>query len=321
MRILNYDELSPSMEQDRTLSNIAAFGGVLSPQRIEVIRRNLKLFSDYVGVFAVEGDRLLGHVYVLRIPYTFRDGPELISGIASVGTRPDVGRSGVARALLTEAHRRECAAGLRFAALWTNRSWGAHNLYETLGYRDVYSSPWVVRSPRHPRTLKRPVPGLRFARPSDLDEIDKLHDQVATGRLGYCRRPFGFTRASVQMGNIDPEKNLLVYRKGGRLLGYAHLDRNSNRVICSELVAESAGASKSLIAGLNRVTRGTPLSFQHTFVSDHPELFRDAAFASIPIGWYVMMGASFARSWTQDEAIRQFATNDPRFLCLGGDRF
>lgn len=320
MRIVTYPELSPSMERDRTLSNLAAFGGVLSPARIDVVRR-LGILSDYVGVFAVDDDRLLGHVYVERIPYTFREGTELISGIVAVGTRPDARRSGVARALLSEAHRREREAGLRYAALWTNRSWGAHALYEQLGYRDVYSSPWVVVSSSPSRAARLRPPRARFGTRSDLDDIDRLHDRLATDRLGYCRRPLGFTRAEVRIGGLDPSRNLIVVRKGGRLIGYARLDRNSQRVICGELVAESAPVARALLVRAKHVARGIPLAFQHTLVADHPELFHGRDVTSVPLGWYVMMASALGRTWTQEGAIRQFATDDPRFLCLAGDRF
>ena len=133
MRVLPYDELSPPMHRDRALLHLSAFGGVFLSREIALMRRKLPTFSDYVGLFAVEGARVLGQLYVLRLPYEFSDGPGTISGIAGVATRPDVGRTGIARRLLTEAHRRERRAGQRYCSLWTNRSWGAHALYESLG--------------------------------------------------------------------------------------------------------------------------------------------------------------------------------------------
>jgi len=317
MRILTYEELSPELERDRSVVNMAAFGSVFSREYIELLRR-LGFVSEYVGVFAVERNRVLGHIFVLRIPFAFPAGPETISGIAAVGTRPDVGRTGVARALLTDAHRREREAGLRHAALWTNRSWGAHGLYEKLGYRDVYSSPAVVLPPGGGG---RRGPTLHFAKPSDLDEIDRLHNRMAEGRLGYCYRPVGTLRADRRLHYIDPATDILVARRRGRLAGYATVDRSPRRVICGEIVATAGITKRSLIAGVERVAKGLPCAFQHTPVRDSPELFRSRGSLTIPVSWYGMLGANLSREWTTKEAVREFATQDPRFICLAGDLF
>ncbi|MFZ1022518.1 MAG: GNAT family N-acetyltransferase [Thermoplasmata archaeon] len=321
MRFLTYDELSSSMETDRTLLHLAAFGGVFPRRAIELWRRRAKTAADYVGLFAAEGDALLGQVFVLRIPYVFREQTDVITGIGAVATRPDQGRSGIARSLLIEVHRREREAGIRFSALWTNRTWGAHALYEKLGYRDVYSSPWVVHAGETSRGSAPRSRELRRARPADLAGIDRLHDRVATGRLGFCRRPAGFSRTAVLSGWIDPAKNLIVAGANRELLGYAHLDRSPQRVVCGELVASSTAVQRSLVGEVQRTARGLPFAFQHTVVTDAPELFHDSGYSKAPRSWYGLMGNALGREWAPQDAIRQFATDDRRFLCLAGDRF
>jgi GNAT superfamily N-acetyltransferase len=321
MRILTYDELSPRMQFERKLVNMASLGGIFSDREVGVVRNLWKCSSEYVAVFAVEKERVLGHIFVLRMPYTFRDGAEPIGCIAAVGTRPDVGRSGIARALLEDVLRREKEAGIRYTALWTNRSWGAHALYEKLGYRDVYSSPWVVRVPEERRRKTRVAGGVTVGRKEDLAEIDELHRRQAAGRIGYCYRPKGFSRGSAQLGFLDPGKNLLVARKKGVLVGYAHVDRNIFRTICGELVAESSLTARTLCAEIVRRYGKDPVAFQHTWVTDRARLFASAGYARIPIGWYVMLGQAIGRTWSQREAVQQFATDDPRFICLAGDRF
>jgi predicted N-acetyltransferase YhbS len=320
MRILAFDELDHSMDLDRTLIHLAAFGGVFPTRAVDILRR-LKSLADYVGVFAVEKGRVLGQVFVLRIPYAFRDGPGMVSGIAAVGTRPDRGRVGIARSLLAEVHRREREAGLECVSLWTNRSWGAHGLYEKLGYRDVYSSPWVVSAPRVAgrRSVRRH--GLRPARLSDLTAIDRLHDLLAEDRLGFYRRPKGFSRAKVRLAVLDPAKNLVVAWRGGEIVGYAHLGQNPHHVICGELVAESTAARRSLISEVERSSKEVPIAFQHTLVTDTPGIFQGPGYSTTPEGWYVMMGGALGRDWTQRQAVDQFATKDPKFICLAGDRF
>ena len=321
MRVLPYDELSPPMHRDRALLHLSAFGGVLPSREIALLRRKLPTFSEYVGLFAVEGGRVLGQLYVLRIPYEFSDGPGTISGIAAVVTRPDMGRTGIARRLLTEAHRRERRAGQRYCSLWTNRSWGAYALYESLGYRDVYAPPWTVHFPTGARPGGRLPKGVRAGRVTDLRALERLHDRTAEGRLGFRPRPPGTLLLDHRLRHLDPKENLLVASEGGALTGYAHLNRSPQRLICGELVAASPTARRALVEGVVRAAGGLPAAFQHTFVSDAPELFPQPPFAPGSGGWYVFMGCELGRAWDTSEARARFGTEDPRFLCLAGDLF
>jgi GNAT superfamily N-acetyltransferase len=318
MRFLTFDELNPSMEVDRTLIHFASFGGTF-PRRSVLAWRRSKALADYAGIFAVEKGRLIGQTFVLRIPYSFRQRTELVSGIAAVGTRPDRGRAGVAHAILTEIHRREREAGIRYSTLWTNRSWGAHGLYEKLGYRDVYSSPWTVHAPLSTRPGKSR--NVRPARRSDLAELERLHSREAKGRLGFLRERKGDLTTAVSLGELDPGKELMVVRSRGRIRGYAHLESTPYRVICGELVAVSRGDRRSLIAEVQRRAGRRPFAFQHTPVTDTPELFRGGGYAAAPRGWYALMANALGRTWTPRAAISEFATTDPRFLCMSGDRF
>jgi GNAT superfamily N-acetyltransferase len=313
------DELTPSMEIERNLLHLAAFGGVFPRSSIELYRRRSDGFADYVGLFAVERGRLVGQMFVLRIPFTFAEGTERVTGIAAVGTRPDRGRAGVARRLLTEVHRREREAGIRYTTLWTNRSWGAHRLYEKLGYRDVYSSPWAVHGPST-RRLGRSR-GVRPARRSDVLSVERLHTTQARGRLGFVERPREVLRIGLAAHDFELGPDLIVCRSGRKLQGYAHLEATRNRVLCGELVAVSPAARRSLVREVERRAGKRPFAFQHTVVTDAAALFRGRGYAFVPQGWYVFMAGSLARTWSSREAIARLGTRDPRFLCLAWDRF
>jgi GNAT superfamily N-acetyltransferase len=319
MRFLTFDELTPSLETDRMLIHLTSFGGAFPRRSIDVWRRRTKNFADYVAVFAVERGRLLGQTFVRRIPYSFPGGTEIVSGIAAVGTRADRGRAGVARAVLTEVHRLEREAGIRFSTLWTNRSWGAHNLYEQLGYRDVYSSPWVVHAPT--TDALRPPPGVRPARAADLGEVERLHAQQANGRLGFLREPNGYLSVAMAAREFDPAKELIVRRNGGWLEGYAYIDTNPYRTICGELVAISRAARQAIVSEVQRRAKRTTFAFQHTPVTDCPELFRGRGFSTVGTDWFRLMVHAFDRSFTERGAAAKFGTHDSRFLCMAGDRF
>ena len=321
MRILTFDELPAALEPSRALLQMIAFSSFYTRTEMRVWRQKTRRMADYAGVFAVEGDRVLGEVYVLRIPYTFPEGTELIGGLATVTTNPDERRSGIAAALIREAHQRERDAGIRYVTLWTNPSWGAHALYEKLGYRDVYSSPWAVRQRTSRVPLRRRARGIRFARPSDLEAIEQLHDRSAEGRLGFCRRPKGSLRAMALVGRLDPKRQLLVYRVAGELVGYAYLDRTPQRTGCGELVAATFPGRRALFDEVVRLTGRAPCAFQHSVVTDAPEFFRGRDFARSRGSWWGWMATEVGRDWTATEAVDRLTTNDPRFLCYSGDRF
>jgi GNAT superfamily N-acetyltransferase len=319
MRFLTFDELTPEMEVDRTLLHLASFGGTFPRRSINLLRRRLKAMPEYAAIFAAERGRLLGQTYVLRVPYTFRDGTEMVTGIAGVGTRPDRRRAGVARAILSEIHRREKEDGIRFSTLWTNRSWGAHRLYEKLGYRDVYASPWAVHAP-----LERSPPprrGARAGRRSDLPELERLYARFAEGRLGFTQRPTGSFSGAAAAGELDPTTDMVVFRSRGKLRGYALLESTRWRTICGELVADSGATRRALVSEVERRARRRPFAFTHTAATDAPELFRGRGFSIVPTGWYVLMACSLGGHWTSRAALSQFATDDRRFLCLSWDRF
>jgi GNAT superfamily N-acetyltransferase len=321
MRFLTFDELTPSMDADRLLVHLASLGGAADRRAVALWRRRSNLLAEYVGVFAVDRGRVVGQTLVKRLSYTFPDGTEPIGAIASVGTRPDRARAGIARQLLTEVHRRELDAGIRYVSLWTNLSWGAHRLYEKLGYRDAYLFPWAVRPPA-PASTRSPLRGrARPGRVTDLPELERLHERRARGRLGFCHRPVGSFRFAVATRELDPVREMIVVRENGKITGYALLQSNSYRTVCGEMVASSDRVRATLVGEIERRAKGAAVAFNMTPVSDTPELFRRRGYTTMDRGWYVFMTAPLRGEWTAREAVKRFASHDPRFLCLMGDRF
>jgi len=320
MRLLTFDELPPDLEPGRLLVHLSALGGVANRRSIDLWRRRSDLLADYVGVFAVAGGEVLGQTLVRRLAYRFPDGAETIGAIASVATRSDRARRGVARAILDDVHRREREAGIRFAALWTNPSWGAFRLYETLGYRTVHSLPWGVHVPRGGRR-GRLARDLRPAWPSDLADLEELHDRLAAGRLGFFRRARHALEVLHATHELEPTKELLLARDDGRAVGYAHYQTNPYRVLCGELVATSRAVERRLAAALERHAGELPTVIHGTAVRDAAALWRQRGYRTIPSSWWALMGASLERTWSAKEALATFATADPRFLCQSGDRF
>lgn len=196
---------------------------------------------------------------------------------------------------------------------------GAHVLYGTLGYRDVYAPRWVVHAPGGAASPR--ARGVRPARREDLADIERLHARYSHGRLGFLREPNGYLAVAAAAREIDPAKEIVLLRTAGRLQGYAHVDSNPYRTTCGELVGISLAARRTLVSEVQRRSRRTPLAFQQTPVTDSPELFRHHGYSAVQTGWYVLMASALGRTWSQRAAVGQFATNDRRFLCMSGDRF
>jgi len=319
MKLLTFDELSDGQHTDRSLVQMAAFGGTFDRRRVEIWRRRTKVLADYVGIFAVDRGTVVGHAFVQRIPYTFPGGTETITGIASVATRSDRARAGVARLVLEEIHRREREAGIHHAALWTNQSWGAHRLYEKLGYRDVYVPVLAVRAPRAPE--RRPArPTVRAARASDLDGIEAIHARFGQGRLGFARRPAGVLRVAVAAGELRPAEILLA-RDAGRTLGYAVVDTGRLQTTCGELIGATARARIALARAVEHKGRAGTVTFRDSAVEVLRPWLRGRGYAIAPVGWFVLMGCTYGRADSARAACREFGTDRPGFLCFTGDRF
>ena len=320
MRFLTFDELPESTDSGRALVNLAAFGSVAERRGIDLWRRRTSALSDYVGVFAVEHGIVVGQTFVFRIPFAFPHGTEIVSGLAGVSTRLDRARSGIAHRILDEVHRREREAGIGYCTLWTNRSWGAHRLYEKIGYRDIYTPPIAVRVPDPPRKSASDRT-VRPGRRTDLPEIEALHARFAEGRRGFARRVPGIARVAAAAGELRPKEQVLVMVDNGRLSGYAVVDASRNRIVCGELVALSAARRVSMARSLENRAGGAAVVFRDSVVPDLDMWLRRRSYAVAPAGWFGLMGWEIGRTRSSSALVREFGTEDPRFLCMSGDRF
>jgi GNAT superfamily N-acetyltransferase len=319
MKILTFDELSISDDPGRALVSLAAFGEFRDRRAVELSRRPASWLAEYVGVFAVDQGAVVGQMFVERVPYTFPHGTETVSGIAGVTTRLDHARGGIARQLLEEVHRRERAAGIRHSILWTNRSWGAHRLYEKIGYRDVYAPPLAVRIlplPRHRSGGAR----VRTARRSDFRAIEGLHARSGEGRWGFAQRPARFARREAATGGFRAE-DVLIALDRGEPSGYAVVGDRRGQARCGELVASSSSARNRLCASVEARASAGSFTFWDGVVNDMGPELRRRGYVVSAAGWFGLMASELGRERSRAELVREFGTSDPRFRCFSGDRF
>jgi GNAT superfamily N-acetyltransferase len=318
MRLLTWDELPSSLEPQRAALTLAAFSGAVERRTVEHLRGRPGGPPEYVGIFAVERGRLLGEALVLRIPYRTVHGVTTVAGIASVTTHASAARRGVARAILEEVHRRERAAGIEIALLWTSPSWFAHRLYETLGYRDVYTPSLAVR------LLPRIAPrvrsdSLRPASTALLADLERLHAEVTRNAPGFSARPPAFLRTARRAGR--PLTGLLTYRRGGRIAGYAVVLAERGQARCVELVAVPGEEERLLAAVERRVAPGLFVVGNSPADSLRRTLRRRGYFVSARGDWRTLMACPLGGARPPSVLRRELGVDRPDFVCQGLDRF
>jgi GNAT superfamily N-acetyltransferase len=277
--------------------------------------------AEYYAVYAVEDGTILSRVEVTRPRFTTEDAPQTVAGIADVSTRPDAVRRGLAGKLLEEVHRREAELGYHWAILWTRRSWGAHRLYERLGYRDVHSPASALRPLPHRRRRRLPkgytwVPAQR----QDAARIERLFAGATRGRLGFVPRPRGSIALKFELGWRVPENHrILSYR--GLPVGYAYLNVSPFHVGTSEVLVEAPEHAGPMIEALEATAKGGSFSLANTtFIRDAEQEFRRRGYAIYPSAHLTLMAKSLASDGRTPEDL-EVVCRDRRFSCHRGDVF
>ena len=279
-------------------------------------------FADYLGLVVVEGPEVLAQVMVGHYRLTTARGTEEFAGIENVVARPDALRRGLGTALLSEVHRREAESGHRWALLWTQRSWGAHRLYERLGYRDIYSPPTAIRPPGRTRADRLP-PGfrLRAARDRDAPLLASLLRRATRSRWGFRDRFGAAFRARFALGWRNAKDHHVLLRRGSPV-GYFSGEENSRAVEVNEGVVEAPEWLPALLDGMQSQARGRWLELGcTTLVNDAEALLKERGFALAPNCHKTLMArALFERAAPNVSELRR-VTEDARFTCHRGDMF
>ncbi len=322
IEILEFGELRRSAE-----SQVAALDASDNDPSLDrrAVRRAARLgqpYAPYVALFAVERGEILSRVGVIRREMVTAAGRLRFTGITDVVTRPDAGRRGLAARLLRAVHRRERSAGMPWTFLWTRRSWGAHRLYETLGYEDLLSLPVAVVKLRRGQRPRRPAGfSLQRARATDAGRIEAVFHAATRGRLGYPQRRPGTLRLRFSMGWRKPEEHLIL-RHGRTAVGYAYATEGPHHVAVHEALVTDPSHQAILLDLLERLGGDRFLGFTSTtFVNDAAPDLRERGFTIWPSSHAVLMGRSLERVSRSDRAAVKDVFRDPRLSCHRGDMF
>jgi GNAT superfamily N-acetyltransferase len=320
MKLLTFDELPESADAGRAMVHMAAFGGFLPRKTVATWRRRSSFVPDYVGIFAVERGQVLGQVFVQRFAYTFPHGTETVSGPAGVATRRDFARAGIARRMLEEVHRREREEGIAYSTLWTNRSWGAHRLYDELGYRDIYEPPFAVHVGPRPRPSPSKI-RVRGGRRADIEALESLHERFAAGRWGFAHRERGRLTLAADTHEVRLKEQFLVAVERGVPVGYAQVDVTPFRTVCGELVARPPRVRARLAEAVEARAGAGAVAFRDSVVDTLRPRLRRRGYVEAPAGWFGLMGMPFGRTARRATVVRAFGAGSSKFLCFTGDRF
>lgn len=275
------------------------------------------------SLLAVEGDQVLGRVDTSAHSYTTPAGREVVTWLSGVVTRPDAVRRGIATALLAEAHRRARRNGHRWVFLWTHRPWVAHELYEALGYRDVYSPPAALRRiPRAPRAVLPAPYRMRKLRPAEIPLLERLLREASRGRYGFVPRFRHSFRVRFQLGWRRVADYRMLFR-AGRAVGYAYVPSTRYASTANEVVVNRAEHARAFLLGLERESAGRTLALDRTtFITDHEGLLRERGYAVFRVAHPTVMAIALrprTRASTSADPAR--VCQSPRFVFHGGDVF
>ena len=321
MKILDFDELPESLYPQVAAIRWLDREGPQDAAIVRRLRREGFPATDYFGVYAVEGGELLSRIEALSLPWRSGGAPQTVLGISDVLTRPDAVGRGFARRLLVELHRREAARGRRWSFLWTRRTWGAHRLYEKLGYRDVYSPPSALR--KVPANVSgRLPPGLSWRRATarDLGRIERLLWSATRDRLGFVPRWPGSFRLRHRLG-WRPASTHRLLMDSGRPDGYVHVTTELNTVEAHEVVVEDQRNTDAMIAALERESAGRWLAYGSTsFAWDNRVRLASRGYDFYAQNHITLMARPLGRA-TRGERPASEVAMDPRFSCHRGDHF
>lgn len=321
IEVREWEALTPRQREGVALLDVGDNDPAWFMDRLMGYRVGGGRLRDYLPLFAVEGGEVLARVSTIRSDFRTHHARGRFCGVADVVTRPDALERGLASRLLEEHHRRARAEGIRWAFLWTNRSWGAHRFYEGRGYRDVYSPPVLLR--RIPRTVRplRPGYSVRRSTSRDAGSLDALFERTTRRRTGFVPRRAGSFASRFRLGR-RPASGVRQLLYDRRAVGYAIVDETPDQITCVEAVGLRTSQPAALLDLLERAAAGRWLAITRTtFATDVAEAARQRGYARLDAVHSTLMAKPLTLrprdEWA--ELLRGF--RDPALSCHIGDMF
>jgi GNAT superfamily N-acetyltransferase len=185
------------------------------------------------NVFVAEdGGQLVSAVQIFPRDLRVLDHPVPTGGIGSVYTREEHRERGVAGQLLDRALLAMRERGMELSLLFASRFdfYGRHGWASWQNQR-----AWMRRSDAPRETPDDDELEIsRFDESRDLDELKALQLEYSRSRSGTVVRDEALWEASFELAG-NPDEELFVARKDGRLVAHLRLTRMFGRLIVTEL--------------------------------------------------------------------------------------
>jgi GNAT superfamily N-acetyltransferase len=245
MGIIAFDQIRDYYEFMKLMHS--AFGWAESLERIRKMRRLDPRYRNPYGFALQEGKRLLGFVGTVDVPMRTLEGrTEMVGGIHSVSTDPEVSRSGVATRLIEHSHRYFQELGYRFSFLCTSRSLVAHRLYEKLGYSDISRLEQCPRAYRSFPEPKRDEPEAKRMKKLDSRRIRWVFECANVDKTGCAVRVRNWPQVILE------ERELKTGDVIVRPDGYAFTSTWGRTLFIDEWIALSPEACRDIYLSLQR---------------------------------------------------------------------
>ncbi len=295
------------------------------PSYTERLQRYLSeghALRGHTPLFGLERGRVVARATALRLTVTTGAGPVPVLGIADVVTRPDRLGRGWATRLLRAHHERARREGIRWALLWTHRSWGAHRAYEKLGYADLYSPPVAVKRVRSGGGPRLPNGFTAVVSPRlEAEGLERVLEEANRGRVGFVPRPSGWVDARVRLADLKPS-NVLLLKRRSRTVGYAIVASDKFQVVCREAVAPDPPARAALLAALERDATGRWLAFSRTtFLTESGSPVRERGFSQLARVHGTLMASPLGEPTPAERRAFLATFRSRAFVCHSGDMF
>jgi GNAT superfamily N-acetyltransferase len=304
MIILEYNNVDPLQVLNLTL---LALDFPLTPEHAAHIRRTDPRPFPCFTVNAVEDDAVLGQVGVFRLPMLSTEGWEDVGGVWAVATHPQHAGSGVASALLDEAHSRMREAGLRFSTLGTSRSGIAYRKYQKHGYVDM--NVWATALARW-ETAHQPT-RLRTELASDrgYDFLEQVFTTVAGNYLGFAWRhtPFARLRDTVKLEEIH------ILWENYQPVGYALASVDQSILYVSNLLLKKGVNPAEAVAAVASRLRTAYVRVKISRPVEIANLSQAGYWVAHP-DWNAFMLKPLIPEVTGEDARRLFGVGTDRFL-------
>jgi len=205
------------------------------PVFAEMIEKGRRFYT-WTPYALYRGDELLGNVSLMPVRIWMAGRPVRVVGIASVATRKEHRRKGVARRLLQ--HALSIVDQQRAPAVLLT---GLPAVYQGLGFETIgqtYLAASAERVSFSSRGLDVEI--LGYLDPSHLRQLAEIYAGSYPNYDGKVVRDPDYWELYQMLFNLQPRWKILSCARHGRMVGYVRVEVEDDRLLVSELCGEAS---------------------------------------------------------------------------------